>query len=976
VRARRAVARGVAAWALLGVCGSALGQAGELIKPEGPRVVDRPEAAKRIVRVFDFEERTSNPTPVPRFFFRAQEDASVPRERKGFPAWNAAELDYRMAHSGEGSVRLPVKGGSASLLLEPGVLPIFENADYLVTAWVRTEKLKEAGASVAARFTSSSGKPMWETTVRSKPVRTDGEWTQVELELPGDASGAAFIQIELLALQPEQASEGLDPSKPVDEKTATRRAQMVWRQDYEGAAWFDDVAIVQLPRLELTLNSSSGILIAPEKPKFGLGVRDLTGEDLRSRVTVRDLEGKVVDQLDRPMGSGRVASEWEPSLSRFGWYRATLEVMNKDTRVGVTYVDFAWMPRTAEESSGRGSSGGRGRFGMVIQEIDPRVSTVMPELIRRSGVTAVTVPLWTRDLTQQSLDDALTIAAPAIEATLGGWSELTLSLARVPDELSTPLRIDPDDLWTLFRTDSKSWAGYIDRYLDRYGQIVRRWQLGKLGDDRLFWRADPFADVRQTERVLGRLVSGPIVTVPWRVDRGVPKAFSMQVGRRAEPVFTRVAALVPGDCGRDDIAAFAKHWRELQAAGGQMPELALTFEPAHAEEVGYATTSAEFARKVVEAWAAFTMTADGSAAGPVGFEGDVLQPWLVAGDRHGRLMPRPELAAWRTLGEMLGGRRVVAKFPSPPGTVCYVLSPREGEQTRGVLVGWNVSADPAKAVIRNQLGPADTRIVDLFGNRTRVGEEPGSGGARGKSSMLQVVPLTEAPVFVENVDINLVRFISDFRVSPAFVKSSSEDQENALVLTNPWPMLIEGRATIVQPGGFDAAQGVRDRRWTLQPRSFQFSIPPGQTQMLPFNVSFTPAEEAGMRDFVVQLDVVADKNYAGLELTAPVELGLANVKLDLAAIPGGKGAGGNADDVIIEARVLNTGKDPLTGEVAVFAPGMPRMKASIAELASGAETTRRFPLAGSLGKLRGQKVIVSFSESDTSNRLNRSVIVD
>jgi hypothetical protein len=955
--------------------------------PAGPLVVDRPEAAKRIVRVFDFEEKQSNPTPVPRYFFRAQEDPSLPRERKGYPSWNASELDYTVSHSGDGSVRLPVKGGSTSLLLEPGVLPIFENADYLITGWVRTEKLASAGASIAARYISSSGKPLWKTTVRSTPVRTDGEWTQVEIELPGDATGAAFIQIELLVLQPEQATEPLNPEAIVDEKTLERRKLAVWRQDFEGTAWFDDIAIVQLPRVELTLNASSGILIAPERPRLSLGVRDLTGEDLRSRVTVRDLHGNTVDELDRPLGGGRVASEWEPAITRHGWYRATLEVMNEQTRVGVTYVDFAWVPRWAGEegvqpASRRATGDGAGRFGMVIAEIDPRVAALMPEVIRRSGAGAVTVPLWTRELTQQGIDDALALAAPAIDATVGGWGELTLSLARVPDELSAPLRIDPDDIWTLFGTDQTAWAAYMDRYLDRYGQIVRRWQLGQIGDDRLFWRGRPGDDVRRSERVLGRLVSGPIVTTPWRIDRAIPDAFLLSGKQRSGSVYTRIAALVPGDSGPEDLHTFAAHWKGLGGDKAIRPELSLVFEPARSDDTGYAERTSTFARKVIEAWAAFSIPpAPGSAAenaggAPPAFEAEILQPWTVVGERRARLMPRPELAAWRTLAEMLSARRVLGRFPSPPGTVCYVLGPREGETTRGVLVGWNVSCDPAKAVIRNQLGTADVRVVDLFGNRERVSEEPASSGARSKGMTVQAVRLTETPVFVENVDINLVRFISEFRISPPFVKSSSEDQENALVITNPWPMLIEGRATIVQPGGFDAAQGVRDRRWTLQPRSFQFSIPPGQTQTLPFNVSFTPAEEAGMRDFVVQMELTADKNYAGLELIAPVELGLRNVQLDLAAIPGGKGAGGDPDDLVIEARILNTGKDPLTGEVAVFAPGMPRMKASVSELAPGSETTRRFPMAGSLAKLRGQRIVVSFSESDTPNRLNRAVTVE
>lgn len=941
----------------------------------------RPDAARRIVRVFDFEEKETNPTPVPAYFFRAQEDASVPRERRGFPSWNAAELDYSVSHSGAGSVRLPVKGGSASLLLEPGVLPIFENADYLITAWVRTERLTSAGACVAARFAGSSGKPLWATTVRSQPLRTEGEWTQIELELPGDAPGASFIQIELLALQPEQAADPLDPTKVLDEKALERRRLAVWRQDFDGAAWFDDLAIVQLPRVELTLNSPSGMLPAETAPKLALAVRDLTGEALRSRVTVRDVQGATVDILDRPMGGGRVTTSWEPKLPRYGWYRATLEVLNEKVRVGATYVDFIWLPPVEGTDTsaigGRTIRGDSDGFGLVIDTIDPGVASVIPEIIKRSGVGAVTVPLWTRELTQQGLDEALALAAPSIDAAISTWSELTLSLSRVPDEVSVPLRIDPEDLWTLFGTDQTRWSGIIDPFLDRYGQIVRRWQLGRIGDDRLFWRPSAGEGVNDAERVLGRLVSGPIVTTPWRIDRAIPAALTRPEPTKIRSPRARLAALVPPDCGPNDIRMFEAHWRSATARAFNPPELALVFEPDRSDRTGYAEQTAAMARNVISAWAAFSPEPSSSARPSPGFQGQILQPWTVVGQRRPKLMPRPELAAWRTLHDMLSGRSVVASFPSPPGTVCYVLSPRAGEGSRGVLVGWNISAEPEKAVIRNQLGGVDVRVVDLYGNRVKIEEEKlVEAAGRGKPGSVQIVPLTETPTFVENVDINLVRFIASFHLQPAFIKSSSEEQDNALVLTNPWPVMLEGRATIVQPGGFDPSQGVRDRRWTLQPRSFQFAIPPGQTQTLPFNVSFTPAEEAGLRDFVVQMDISADKTYSGLQLTSPVELGLRHVQLEVAAVPGGRGAGGSSDDLVIEARIINTGTDPLTAEVAVFAPGLPRMKASVSELAPGTETTRRFPLVKSLQKLRGQRVVVSLSESETPNRLNRAVTVE
>ncbi|MEM7756263.1 MAG: hypothetical protein AAF297_11570 [Planctomycetota bacterium] len=74
--------------------------------------VIRPAAASRVVRTFDFEERRRNPTDLPLFWVRAQEDPGVPRIRPGFPLWNQGRLVYGPgAAAGEGAVELFTRGG-------------------------------------------------------------------------------------------------------------------------------------------------------------------------------------------------------------------------------------------------------------------------------------------------------------------------------------------------------------------------------------------------------------------------------------------------------------------------------------------------------------------------------------------------------------------------------------------------------------------------------------------------------------------------------------------------------------------------------------------------------------------------------------------------------------------------------------------------------------------------------------------------
>src|SRR5690606_24149703 len=80
-----------------------------------------PGKARRIVRIFDFEE-PDNPDPVPRDWFRAQETPTRPRP--GFPLYNEARFDRTGGRGGGSAVMIPIKGGSNSLRLMPGVIPV------------------------------------------------------------------------------------------------------------------------------------------------------------------------------------------------------------------------------------------------------------------------------------------------------------------------------------------------------------------------------------------------------------------------------------------------------------------------------------------------------------------------------------------------------------------------------------------------------------------------------------------------------------------------------------------------------------------------------------------------------------------------------------------------------------------------------------------------------------------------------------
>jgi len=944
----------------------------------------RPGGTGRVVRAFDFEEMETNPGKVPRYWYRAQEEregagkveGKVDGARKGYPYWNQAEIVYTgeggVAATGRGSIRLPTAGGSTSLMLESGVIPIFRQADYFVSGSVLPEGLSFAGGCIAARFLDASGKPIAGTDRRSEVVRgrkREGQddladsngWREIGVVLVGDREDAAYIQIELLLLQPEQAAP----------ETGGQRA--VWRQDVSGSVWFDDVTVVQLPRVELSMRAPANMAMSETPPELVMSVRDLTGEALRVEVRVFDPWGHECDRIDRVLGGGGTEHTWKPALARFGWYRAVMDIVGENGRVGGAYTDFVWLPpkATAEESISRnitanttrysGRSRDASKFGINVGELQPAVLTRLPGVLRITGTGRVTIPAWDATLTPETLVARSEAFVPMVDTLLTDWQDVTISLGRVPDRLAAEVRVPTDDPLTLLLTDDTRWLPYVGDLLDRYGQRVRRWQLGRVGDDRAFWRASLRDEAATLHEQLSRHVAGPLIDLPSRLDR------AWSAGRLSELADTvSMTVHVPAEISAAGVREAAERWVSKGDSGtAGRPELTLVFETPDQMQYGMAAAPSEVVKRAVEVWAA---TADAGGA-PVTLE--LNQPWTVVGERRPQMMPRPELAAWATVIRMLEGRRVVGTYPISEGIVCYILGPIAGESDErgGALVAWNEACLTERAELYGFLGDGALSVVDIYGNRTPLKSEPSTVPGRRAAVRL---PIGDEPVFIEGIDVELTRFISGLEVQPAFLESTNQQHERTIRIVNPWATAISGRLTILEPGGFNTATGQRDRNWKVSPRTMRFTADPRQTIELPFTIAFSPTEEQGPKQFVADVELTAEQSYGIVTIHRSLEVGLDNVVMDMAYAMRGNGA---EQDVVIEAAVTNTGEQPLTLELTCFAPGLPRLKGVVSELPAGHQVVKRFTFPAASGVLRGKKIVISATDPDGTSRLNKSLFV-
>jgi hypothetical protein len=938
---RRVLQRG--RWALLaGTLALAPAAAQPTPAADGPaQGITRPAASERLVRLFDFEPTRREIYAIPRYWDLAQDGSrAAGGPRPGFPMFNRAELDDSVAYAGTGSVRLDARAGSTCLRLDAGVVPVFSRTEYVISAKVRTRGMTPDGARAAilARFLDKSCTPIPGAEARSELVAGQ-DWTTVTALLPGALDSAAFLQVDLVLLQPEQF------------RAAALGKHQVWPQDLDARAWFDEVAVVQLPRVTINAGSPTNIIGAPERPKISVSIRDLTGQTLTAKLTVQDAAAKTVDAQEQRLLSGQATWECTPRLPALGWYRATLELESGGRRVGSTYVDFAWLP--SAEAAPIGPD--RARFGLICPTLPLDQAAITAPMVEACGAGFVSLPVWRSGLTLEAIRPLLDRMVPLVGALRTRGAEVAIAFPSTPAELVANTHTEPSEPGAAFAASEQLWSGYLLPLIDKFGQGVQRWHIGEPGQ-----RAAPEPGIAALRSFLERLVPGPIVGVTASPDFG-----TAPVGVAGEQLVS-----VPCSIPVDALETFFSGW-----SGGEPPVARTYILETLPQEFSPADRAAALTKAMVAFWG-FTARPEASDARLA-----IRAPWRWGTPDRPAPIPGPELAVWRNTIDRLQGRRIVGRLPAAAGIAAYILAPAEGASGgAGAIVAWQTQPGAVNQTLEAYLADGPVTLVDMWGNSTPLNPvwaaatTPEQAGSNTRAPIVHRVPISADPVFIDGVDVGLSQLIASFGLDPAFISCTPEEHEIVLHLANPWRQRVDGRITILEPGGLTSPDPAkRDRTWRISPRSVPFSMPPGQETRIPITMALSGIEEAGPRDFIAELELSGQREYTPVRLRTTIDLRLEQLELDLsyrfAPTPEGP-------DLVVEAQVTNKGQAPGTVELAGFGKGYPRSKASISDLATGDSATRRFVFPGGAARLKGQSVSVSVQDTETLARITRSIVIE
>ncbi len=829
-------------------------------------------------------------------------------KKKGFPKYSKVQFNIPQEQKGDHSLHLALNDGSAAAFLEIGTLAAVPNSDYLVTARLRTGLLRYARARLVAYFVDGAGKRIESSVATTDLLQTENQWQGVSVKLMGEHPSAAWIGMQVELLQPQEQPPSLKGAVlPGGIGTHT-----VVYQDFQGDAWFDDVAVWQVPRIVLRTQSDVNLINAPQQPHLTAEVRDLSGRPLSAVVSVYDTQSRMVARMSRKVGGGEGSIwHWAPVLPGFGWYLVDMSLHDPSTRdddkappaVARTIRSFVWLPPVKRLPAQQ-----RRRFTLDAPDATMREIALYPQVLRATGLNSVALSGWSEATTVDNLDQRQAELEKLLLPMLKENTQITLNFSPLPHLLADHLQLDATQPLLIFTKPSKEWAPYLSPILLRQGQNIRSWQFGRpeLASTPSALTA---AAALESVEALQRLTPDPRVALPWQAHQA----------RLTELDKARLEYVV-------DIPPSVRpqhlldHLHDLQQAHEN--SLVLHLRSDSALEMSQARRVDDFALRFLHAW----------QADPVGFS--VPRPWAYAEGKQGALHPDPILGVYSSLAHRLATRKTLGKFPLGTGAWAIVY----GGAPSSLMAIWSDEQDPDGAGASSDDAAADGRgrrqtrlflgdevsAFDVWGNPVKLSFEDGK----------HIVPLSSSPLLIEGVDAELALLRASFTVTPPLIESQIIAHAHKIRFTNPFSVPINGDLTIIEPG----------REWRIDPRRRGVTIDPRSTFEMTIEMTPPVNEPAGEKELVVRFEFTTRKQYR-IDLRAPMELGLTGIQMETGLSFEKNPRRPDLIDAVATAFITNTGEKQRTVYTFAMLPGHQRQE-QIITLKPGQSVLRRFRFAG------------------------------
>lgn len=615
---------------------------------------------KRLVSRYDFEDAERFPRLLPQNWYRVLSSSVA---RPGYPDFGAVGLSDDLAHSGRWSLRFDLDGGAMAVALPPGVVRVFPGSRYRLSAWVRTEDLQQAGARVTVRFYGADGTPTGDEFV-TEPTRTEGEWRQLQIELPQIPKDVVDVSVELELVQPSTLQPFMQ-RRPLD--------------DVRGRVWFDDLEIWQIPVIHFSAEGIGQVFSAGKEPVVTVGLHDLVSDRLNARISVVDVDGHEVAVSDALIAGSGGRISVPLGITAPGWYRATLAVLDADgVAVARRELDFAIVEDRPVRPRTRAP-----RFGLALTSAPMRSTELESTLLRAMAPDFAVIPMWNSGFDTARSGTQIELLRPFIEELLDARIEPVLSLTTVPLNGVRDRHVDEWQTISYFGADDAAVRAMMEPWLFAFGQHISRWQIGSL-DSPLAREAPDVPAARRIYDFFDRSVASLVLYLPTMSDVE-PVELPNGLARNA---------LLPWAARPGTTDEYAMPWRGDQTI--------VSIERAPETELSNRTRIDDLAHRTLDLWRAGTKNLA------------VELPLRPANNDGTPAALMPEAIAWRELSAWLSDRSFGGTLSLGPDIDCWIV--RGSDFT--ALLAW--SADGTPRTVEMPLGNGPLRVRDLMGRTTVV----------------------------------------------------------------------------------------------------------------------------------------------------------------------------------------------------------------------------------------------------------------
>lgn len=843
------------------------------------------------IGVSPVKEAWSSTVEVSRFSFEQEDDENYDHQpdewtrRRGssFPHYVQAMIDRNVAAHGKQSLRFDINGGQAAYYSP--FIRVDETHSYVLRGQIRTEALQHDAAIISISLLDHKRHRV--QRILSRPVSgTHAGWVSVEI---GPVRPKPEVRFLVIGCHIAEGDKG----------------------DIRGHAWFDDLWLGCLPRLELATDSGRHYFKTGEPIGIEVEVPGLAPDwTCRLLLSLEDASGKVLDQsvipLENKAGDRLKPRRWEPAEQPNGFYRVKAALVHESVRVLEKETTFVVMDPGEEGTGEFGWSVSSGPGEMPLERLG--------DVASHAGINWLKLPLWSA--VHQEQKNKTSELAPLIEQLERHNITLVGLLNDPPPQVTEKFAQNWVGMSKIFTMPREFWYPSLETIIARYSFRIRHWQLGGEDDGSFIGLQSLPSTIAAVKNEFDRIGHDTSLGYHWDWKYPLPRAADARHSFLSMSSTPSLNAIELQDYVVKSKNSGVTRW--------------VLIKPLDRVQHQIDVRTIDLTRRMVAAKI-------GLGRGEAVFVANPLDP--ATGMLNADGSPTELFLPWRTMALALRGATYIGRFDFPNYSPNAVFA-RKNEV---VVIAWNDKPTEEKFFLGDK-----AYVTDLWGHRVEAPVD------ETKSHTLSLGP---TPIIVRGCSEAIARWRLAVRFEKGRIPSEYGEHTDAILAVNTFPQSVSGNVVLKLPQG-----------WSAEPPQWQITAGAGDKLRFPSILTFPRDASLGQFRPTIEFELAAERPYK-FTVQLPYELGLGDVELEM---HGKRTAEGKLE---IEQRIVNNTEplEILNFNCSLFIPGRVRQRQTVAKLGRGED--KRFYYVPWTDDLKGAEVLLRAEQLDGQRLLNVRFIV-